>query len=277
MLRHGARRLAGATRGAAPSLVASRVFPGTSSTARGWIIDGWSTSTQVTKVPGCSPAGAFPNTQGPARSFASQTSSSETRDAARLRSVRAARIASSTHQQQGSANTGGIYLLALTVAMIGATYASVPLYRMFCQATGFGGTTRRKTIEDKLRETDSLPESTKAAAEARSVTISFNADVAEGMPWKFTPTQKNVVVTPGETTLAFFTAKNKSKQAVTGVATYNVQPNKAGSYFNKVQCFCFEEQRLRGGEEVDMPVFFYLDPEVRISQPKSPDCLPVQD
>lgn len=145
--------------------------------------------------------------------------------------------------------------------MIGATYASVPLYRMFCQATGFGGTTRRKTIEDKLRETDSLPESTKAAAEARSVTISFNADVAEGMPWKFTPTQKNVVVTPGETTLAFFTAKNKSKQAVTGVATYNVQPNKAGSYFNKVQCFCFEEQRLRGGEEVDMPVFFYLDPE----------------
>ena len=93
------------------------------------------------------------------------------------------------------------------------------------------------------------------------MTISFNADVADGMPWRFTPTQKNVKVRPGETTLAFFTAKNKSSSPVTGVATYNVQPNKAGSYFNKVQCFCFEEQRLRAGEEVDMPVFFYLDPE----------------
>jgi len=132
---------------------------------------------------------------------------------------------------------------------------------MFCQATGFGGTTRRKTIEDKLRDAASLPPGTKAAALARSVTISFNADVAEGMPWRFAPTQKNVVVRPGETTLAFFTAKNRSKDPVVGVATYNVQPNKAGSYFNKVQCFCFEEQRLRGGEEVDMPVFFYLDPE----------------
>ena len=152
-------------------------------------------------------------------------------------------------------------MLALAVGMVGATYASVPLYRMFCQATGFGGTTRRKTIEDKLRDAASLPPRTKAAALARSVTISFNADVAEGMPWRFAPTQKNVVVRPGETTLAFFTAKNRSKDPVVGVATYNVQPNKAGSYFNKVQCFCFEEQRLRGGEEVDMPVFFYLDPE----------------
>ena len=91
--------------------------------------------------------------------------------------------------------------------------------------------------------------------------ISFNADVAEGMPWRFVPTQKSLIVKPGETTLAFFTAKNNSERDVTGVATYNVQPNKAGSYFNKVQCFCFEEQRLRAGEEVDMPVFFYLDPE----------------
>ena len=99
------------------------------------------------------------------------------------------------------------------------------------------------------------------AAKNREVTVSFNADVAEGMPWRFVPTQKSVRVRPGETTLAFFTARNKSTRDVTGVATYNVQPNKAGSHFNKVQCFCFEEQRLRAGEEVDMPVFFYLDPE----------------
>jgi cytochrome c oxidase assembly protein subunit 11 len=152
-------------------------------------------------------------------------------------------------------------LVALTVAMVGATYASVPLYRMFCQATGFGGTVRRKTLEETLRDSENASPATKRACEDREVTISFNADVAEGVPWKFAPTQKRVRVKPGETALAFFTAKNMSTLPVVGVATYNVQPNKAGSYFNKVQCFCFEEQRLRAGEEVDMPVFFYLDPE----------------
>jgi cytochrome c oxidase assembly protein subunit 11 len=116
-------------------------------------------------------------------------------------------------------------------------------------------------LEDKLSEQSALPESVKTAAANREVVISFNADVAEGMPWRFVPTQKSVKVKPGETTLAFFTAKNRSDRDITGVATYNVQPNKAGSHFNKVQCFCFEEQRLRAGEEVDMPVFFYLDPE----------------
>lgn len=154
-----------------------------------------------------------------------------------------------------------MYLLALVVGMVGATYASVPLYRMFCQATGFGGTTRRKSVEEKLAEQAGLPEKVRAKARAREVVISFNADVAEGMPWKFIPTQKSIRVTPGETTLAFFTARNRGDRAITGVATYNVQPNKVGVYFNKVQCFCFEEQRLRAGEEVDMPVFFYLDPE----------------
>lgn len=122
---------------------------------------------------------------------------------------------------------------------VGATYASVPLYRMFCQATGFGGTTKRKTIEDKLAEQANLPEEVRARAKEREVVISFNADVAEGLPWRFVPTQKSVRVAPGETTLAFFTAKNKSDRAITGVATYNVQPNKAGVYFNKVGCVVF--------------------------------------
>jgi cytochrome c oxidase assembly protein subunit 11 len=105
------------------------------------------------------------------------------------------------------------------------------------------------------------PAAVRDAALEREVVISFNSDVATGLPWRFTPTQRSVRVKPGETTLAFFTAKNLSNVDITGVATYNVQPNKAGVYFNKVQCFCFEEQRLRAGEEVDMPVFFYLDPE----------------
>jgi cytochrome c oxidase assembly protein subunit 11 len=174
---------------------------------------------------------------------------------------RASRVAAATAKARGAAASGGLYLAALTVGMVGATYASVPLYRMFCQATGFGGTTRRKTVEDKLAEAANLPADVRSAARNRDVRISFNADVAEGMQWRFVPTQKSLIVKPGETTLAFFTAKNNSERDVTGVATYNVQPNKAGSYFNKVQCFCFEEQRLRAGEEVDMPVFFYLDPE----------------
>jgi len=152
------------------------------------------------------------------------------------------------------------YLFALVAAVVGATYASVPLYRMFCRATGFGGTTQRATLEDKLAS-DAWSAAQRDEAAKREITITFNADVAEGMPWRFTPTQKSIKVRPGESALAFYTARNLSRTPVTGVATYNVQPNKVGVYFNKVQCFCFEEQRLRGKEEVDMPVLFYIDPE----------------
>ena len=91
--------------------------------------------------------------------------------------------------------------------------------------------------------------------------ITFNADTSDVMPWKFRPSQKEVKIVPGETALAFFKAVNKSDKPITGVATYNVTPMRAGIYFNKIQCFCFEEQRLRPKEEVDMPVFFYVDPE----------------
>jgi len=153
------------------------------------------------------------------------------------------------------------YLLAITSFTVGASYASVPLYRAFCRATAFGGTTQRKSIEDKMQEREQMDKSVLEKAKKRSIEITFNADVAEGLPWKFTPTQKKVTVTPGETVLAFYTAENTSSSAITGVATYNVQPGKAGQYFNKIQCFCFEEQRLRAKEKVDMPVFFYLDPE----------------
>jgi cytochrome c oxidase assembly protein subunit 11 len=153
------------------------------------------------------------------------------------------------------------YLLAITAGTVGMSYASVPLYRAFCRATGFGGTTQRRTIEDKIEQRSKLDRAVIDKAEKRKVEITFNADVAEGLPWSFVPTQKKVFVKPGETCLAFYTCENKHSQPITGVATYNVQPGKAGQYFNKIQCFCFEEQRLRANEKVDMPVFFYLDPE----------------
>ncbi|KAG0575750.1 hypothetical protein KC19_5G028100 [Ceratodon purpureus] len=151
-----------------------------------------------------------------------------------------------------------MYLVAMVTAMVGATYAAVPLYRKFCQATGFGGTVqRRETVEEKIarHETD------ESAAESRELVVQFNADVADGMPWKFTPCQREIRVKPGQSTLAFYTAENTSSTAITGVSTYNVTPMKAGLYFNKIQCFCFEEQRLLPGEKIDMPVFFFIDPE----------------
>eukprot|EP00877_Chromochloris_zofingiensis_P005285 jgi/Chrzof1/14758/Cz09g15040.t1 len=135
---------------------------------------------------------------------------------------------------------------------------------MFCQATGYGGTLRPAAqIEDKIRRRDESPNpDLEARAAAREIRVWFTADVADDMPWKFTPTQDFVKVRPGESTLIFYKAHNKSPHAITGVSTYNVVPDKAAYYFNKIQCFCFEEQRLRGHEIVDMPVFFYIDPEM---------------
>lgn len=150
-----------------------------------------------------------------------------------------------------------LYLLALVVAMVGSSYAAVPLYRKFCQATGYGGTVqRRETVEEKIAR--HAQEGTKTS---RELVIQFNADVADGMPWKFIPSQREVRVKPGESALAFYTAENFSQKAITGVSTYNVTPMRAAIYFNKIQCFCFEEQRLLPGEKIDMPVFFYVDPE----------------
>jgi len=99
-------------------------------------------------------------------------------------------------------------------------------------------------------------------ATVKPIVITFNSDVSRKMPWTFLPEQKEVKVIPGEPALAFYKAKNNSNEAMTGVATYNVTPQKAGAYFNKVQCFCFDEQKLGPGEEVDMPVFFFIDPEI---------------
>jgi cytochrome c oxidase assembly protein subunit 11 len=142
--------------------------------------------------------------------------------------------------------------------VVGFSYAAVPLYSMFCQAYSYGGTTAThasKDIEQMSRIED------------RVLKIKFNADIGASMRWNFKPQQYEIRVVPGETALAFYTARNPTDQPVIGISTYNVVPFEAGQYFNKIQCFCFEEQILNPHEEVDMPVFFYIDPEI-VDDPK---------
>lgn len=157
-----------------------------------------------------------------------------------------------TGEQEGNMKTA-YYIGAAALFVFGLSYASVPLYKVFCSLTGFGGTTQVAS-EEKARSITPLEN-------GKIVKIYFTANVHSAMPWKFKPTQKEVKVVPGETALAFYTVKNTADFPVTGIATYNVYPPKAGLYFNKIQCFCFEEQRLDANEEIDMPVFFFVDPE----------------
>lgn len=241
-----------------------------------------------------------------------------------------------------------MYASSAVIGALGATYASVPLYKLFCQATGFGGTTQRvilsseqeahvlneyeidndyaieqqqqqetnnstsglsdiltrrlvrkldlfydtlnslflRTITDSTHNNGNTPGKNRVAnthsnnantwtdegalsklsnlqphPNGRLLRIHFDTSTSDVLPWTFRPTQPYVKVVPGETALCFFTATNRCEYPVTGVATYNVHPPKAGLYFNKIQCFCFEEQRLLPGETVDMPVFFYVDPD----------------
>ncbi|TKV91689.1 hypothetical protein SEVIR_9G113800v4 [Setaria viridis] len=173
-----------------------------------------------------------------------------------LASSSSSAAAAAAGREKSSRRTLG-YLLGVAVAMVGASYAAVPLYRRFCQATGYGGTVqRRESVEEKISR-----HARDGTTTSREIIVQFNADVADGMPWKFIPTQREVRVKPGESALAFYTAENRSSAPITGVSTYNVAPMKAAIYFNKIQCFCFEEQTLLPGEQIDMPVFFYIDPE----------------
>lgn len=151
------------------------------------------------------------------------------------------------------AKTTMLYVVSLAVATAGASYAAVPLYRIFCTSTGYGGTVAEGHDADKVE--------TMTAAKNRPLHIYFNADRAATMRWNFKPQQPVIRVYPGETALAFYSAKNPTDKPIDGISTYNVVPFEAGPYFNKIQCFCFEEQRLNPGEEVDMPVFFYIDPD----------------
>ena len=166
------------------------------------------------------------------------------------------RTSSSTKQRsaQGEEHQKVAYYMgAIVVFIFGLSYASVPLYKLFCQVTGFGGTTQR-VFEEKATLV-------KPVEGAKIVKVDFTGDVHSAMPWKFKPAQRDVRIVPGETALAFYSVENPTDKAITGVATYNVYPPKAGLYFNKIQCFCFQEQRLGPKEDIDMPVFFYIDPE----------------
>ncbi|KAF9033278.1 hypothetical protein BDZ89DRAFT_1063019 [Hymenopellis radicata] len=159
-----------------------------------------------------------------------------------------------------------LYTSAVIVVALGASYASVPLYRMFCAATGFAGT-------PKVGNGRFEPERLVPVEGARRIKVHFNADRSEQLPWTFKPQQKTVNVLPGETSLAFYTAKNTSNKDIIGIATYNVTPDRVAPYFSKVECFCFEEQRLLAGEEVDMPLLFFIDKDML----DDPSCRDVED
>lgn len=145
--------------------------------------------------------------------------------------------------------TIAMLLVGIVAGAVGLSFASVPLYRLFCQVTGYGGTTQVATAAP-------------AEAGTRMVKVRFNADVNRDLPWSFAAMQREVTVAVGEPALAFYSATNRSSQPITGSATFNVTPQKAGRYFDKLACFCFEEQTLAPGETVEMPVSFFVDPSI---------------
>ena len=149
-----------------------------------------------------------------------------------------------------SSRTGtALAAVGVILGMVGLTAASVPLYRLFCAVTGYGGTT-------------SVAERAPAEALDRTITVRFNADVDSKLPWGFRPAQRVMEVRIGEQNLAFYEAVNRADRPVVGSATYNVTPHQAGYYFSKIACFCFDEQTLQPGEAVEMPVSFFVDPAI---------------
>lgn len=150
-----------------------------------------------------------------------------------------------------------MYKMVTTVQMPVLTIKLIQ-YTQVCQTTGWGGQPIKTLNQVSTEHVLSRFESTPSADRLR---ITFNASVSDAMPWEFTPQQREVKVMPGETALAFYTATNKSDEDIIGIATYSVVPIQVAPYFNKIQCFCFEEQRLNAGETIDMPVFFFIDPE----------------
>jgi cytochrome c oxidase assembly protein subunit 11 len=141
-------------------------------------------------------------------------------------------------------------LLAVLAVMIGVVSLSVPLYRIFCAATGYEGTTQRASVAPAHEVKDRL------------ITVRFNAETAPDLPWSFQPEQREVQVHPGEQKLIAYRAINRSPEGITGKATYNVTPDKAGLYFDKLQCFCFSQQYLGPGKSAELTVSFFVDPDI---------------
>jgi cytochrome c oxidase assembly protein subunit 11 len=148
----------------------------------------------------------------------------------------------------------GLTMLLVALAMLGLGYAAVPLYDLFCRVTGFGGTTQVATEADAAS-------AAALSAGAPTISIRFDANTASDMPWEFRPRQVTDTVQIGQRDMAIFEAKNLSSVPVTGTASFNVEPEQAGAYFNKIQCFCFTEQTLQPGQQVTMPVLYFVDPK----------------
>ena len=130
------------------------------------------------------------------------------------------------------------------------TFAAVPLYKLFCQVTGYGGTQKIVNFKDQIDISE------------KKIKIEFNSDVNKKLNWSFKPEQRSIESKIGDSILAFYKAKNNGNKSITGIATYNILPFEAAQYFNKVDCFCFENQTLEPGEEVLLPINFYIDPKI---------------
>ena len=146
----------------------------------------------------------------------------------------------------------GFFAVGMALGMLGLGFASVPLYRMFCQVTGFNGTTQRATAAEAAKVVDS----------GHTISVRFDGNVERGMPWDFHPLQVTDTVSIGARDMAIFSARNLSDYPITGQASFNVEPAYVAKYFNKIQCFCFTEQTLKPGQQVRMPVLYYIDPGI---------------
>lgn len=142
----------------------------------------------------------------------------------------------------------GLSVVAVFFLMVGLAFASVPLYRLFCQVTGFGGTPQIGGTSAKVLD--------------QEITVRFNADVARDLPWTFYPEQKQITVKIGQQAVVSFYAKNNTDEPIEGMSVFNLLPETVGSYFHKVQCFCFERQTLEPRQEVHMPMVFFIDPSI---------------
>ncbi|MGH6864773.1 MAG: cytochrome c oxidase assembly protein [Methyloceanibacter sp.] len=152
-------------------------------------------------------------------------------------------------KKTGGKNLLALSLVGLAAAMAGLSFAAVPLYRIFCQATGYAGTPQRA---DKGAD----------RALERTITVRFDANVDQALAWRFAPMQQKIDVKIGETSLAFFKAENDTGGPIAGTANFNVSPEKAARYFNKIECFCFKQQTLAAGASLEMPVTFFVDPKI---------------
>ena len=154
----------------------------------------------------------------------------------------------------------GLMAGAMALAMLGLGFAAVPLYRLFCAATGFNGTTMRA----------SLAKAAKVKAGGGTISVRFDANVDRGMGWEFKPENTTDTVEYGARDMAFFSARNLTNAEITGTASFNVEPGNVGKYFKKIQCFCFTQQTLAPHEAVRMPVIFYVDPAI-LQDPEAKD------